>query len=197
MSSCEGHGCSDLCWSSDHIIKAWENGRGSFSSNCAMVEEQVYMKLILIDFCISVVLLGSLYHWRVHGAGRALHSLFLAALQNNTFRMLFFCVLKVLCSMVVYLLDCKKCSLRPLGYLSTKSVFIRAENRLSCKSLSAFLSPQSRKGTSVLPWMGDSLACCCLQFFPPIWLFWCQEIRNPHTLVYAKQTWVESQRMRF
>lgn len=39
----------------------------------------------------------------------------------------FFCP-EVLCSMVVYLLDCKKCSLRPLGYLSTKSVFIRAES---------------------------------------------------------------------
>lgn len=185
MNSWEGHGCPDLRWGSYHIVKAWKNGRGGFSSYCPVVEEKVSVKFISIEFCMHQCCSSGFFVllWRVCGAGRTWHLLFPAALQSNTFRMHFF-ALKVF----VYLLECKKRSLQPLEYLSTKSVFIEQKIWLSCRSLSAFLSPQSRKGTSVRPWMGDSLACCCLQFFPLIWLFWCQEIRNPHTLVYAKQT---------
>lgn len=92
MNSWEGHGCPDLLWGSYHIVKAWKNGRGGFSSYCPVVEEKVSVKFILIEFCMHQCCSSGFFVllWRVCGAGRTLHLLFPAALQSNTFRMHFF-----------------------------------------------------------------------------------------------------------
>lgn len=154
------------------------------------------MKWFLIHFCPNVFFFLLQHSEEYIMLTACLHLLFSAALQNST-SILFVFLLEFLCSIVVYLLDYKKCSPNSQDISAQSQCSEQQKIWLSCRSFSAFLSPQSRKGTSVLPWMGDSVVCCCLHFFPVIWLFWCQEIRNPHTLVYAKQTSLECQRMQF
>lgn len=142
MSSWEGHGCPDVRQSSEHIIKASKNGRRDFSSNCPVAEEEVCVQLILIDFCISVVFLGFLYHSKEYIvlAGRCI-----CCFPWPCKIILLWCG-GFFCSMVVYLLCCKKCSLQPLGYLSTKLVFMRAENMAELQVSFCISQPTEQKG---------------------------------------------------
>lgn len=102
---------------------------------------------------------------------------------------------EVLCSMVVYLLDCKKCSLQPLGYLSTKSVFIRAESMAELQVSLCISQPTEQKGTWC-PSMGGWLTGMLLSpVLPSDLAVLVPGNQSPPTLVCAKQPWLECQGM--
>lgn len=114
-----------------------------------------------MDFYISTVLLGFLYHSEEFMVlpGHCI----CCFLQPCKIMLLgcrgFFCP-EVLCSMVVYLLDRKKCSLQPLWYLSTKSVFIRTESMAELQVSLCISQPTEQKGSwcpSMAGWLTGML----------------------------------------
>lgn len=152
MSCWEVHHCPDLCQSSNHIIKDWQNEREGFSP---MVEKEICVKLIFIDFYISIVLLGFLCHSEE----------FMMLPQHCICCLLQPCKIILLgckvflpwgslqCSYFPFL-DHKKCSLQPLGRLSTKSVFMRAESMAELQVSLCISQPTEQKGTCCPPMDG-------------------------------------------